>query len=89
MGDVRDVNISAAVNTLHALTIVLREEEMSVEPADLLGVVQFLKQVSDIEVQEQERLEMVEQLSQYYMEVMGLIMEEQNTDKWSEISQVK
>uniref|UniRef100_A0A8C0FYF9 Adhesion G protein-coupled receptor D2 n=1 Tax=Chelonoidis abingdonii TaxID=106734 RepID=A0A8C0FYF9_CHEAB len=85
LGDVRDVNISAAVNALHALTSVLREEETPVKPADLLGVVQFLKQVSDIEVQEQEQLEMLEQLSQYYVEVTGLILEEQNTDQWSEI----
>uniref|UniRef100_A0A8C4XZW1 Adhesion G protein-coupled receptor D2 n=1 Tax=Gopherus evgoodei TaxID=1825980 RepID=A0A8C4XZW1_9SAUR len=85
LGDVRDVNISAAVNVLHALTSVLREEETPVKPADLLGVVQFLKQVSDIEVQEQEQLEMLEQLSQYYVEVIGLILEEQNTDQWSEI----
>uniref|UniRef100_A0A8C3IYM9 Adhesion G protein-coupled receptor D2 n=1 Tax=Chrysemys picta bellii TaxID=8478 RepID=A0A8C3IYM9_CHRPI len=85
LGDVRDVNISAAVNVLHALTTVLREEETPVKPADLLGVVQFLKQVSDVEVQEQEQLEMLEQLSQYYVEVTGLILEEQNTDQWSEI----
>nr|XP_023964757.1 adhesion G-protein coupled receptor D2 isoform X1 [Chrysemys picta bellii]XP_023964758.1 adhesion G-protein coupled receptor D2 isoform X1 [Chrysemys picta bellii] len=88
LGDVRDVNISAAVNVLHALTTVLREEETPVKPADLLGVVQFLKQVSDVEVQEQEQLEMLEQLSQYYVEVTGLILEEQNTDQWSEISQI-
>uniref|UniRef100_A0A674JKN6 Adhesion G protein-coupled receptor D2 n=1 Tax=Terrapene triunguis TaxID=2587831 RepID=A0A674JKN6_9SAUR len=80
-----DVNISAAVHVLHALTTVLREEETPVKPADLLGVVQFLKQVSDVEVQEQEQLEMLEQLSQYYVEVTGLILEEQNTDQWSEI----
>lgn len=89
MGDVRDMNISAAVNVLHVLTIVLREEETPVKPADLLGVAQFLKQVSDVEVQEQEQLEILEQLSQYYVEVTGLILEEQNTDQWSEISQVK
>uniref|UniRef100_A0A8C3RVB3 Adhesion G protein-coupled receptor D2 n=1 Tax=Chelydra serpentina TaxID=8475 RepID=A0A8C3RVB3_CHESE len=86
LGDVRDVNISAAVNGLHALTIVLREEETPVKPADLLGVVQFLKQVSDVEVREQGQLEMLEQLSQYYVEVTGLILEKQNTDKWSEIT---
>ncbi|XP_043386628.1 adhesion G-protein coupled receptor D2 isoform X1 [Chelonia mydas] len=88
LGDVRDMNISAAVNVLHVLTIVLREEETPVKPADLLGVVQFLKQVSDVEVQEQEQLEILEQLSQYYVEVTGLILEEQNTDQWSEISQI-
>uniref|UniRef100_A0A8C8RLW7 Adhesion G protein-coupled receptor D2 n=1 Tax=Pelusios castaneus TaxID=367368 RepID=A0A8C8RLW7_9SAUR len=84
-----DVNLSAAVNALRALTTVLREEETSVEPADLLGVVQFLKQISDVGVQEPEEREMVERLSQYYVEVTGLILEEQNTEKWSEISQVK
>lgn len=58
------------------------------EPSDLLAVLQLLKQVSDMEIQEGDELEMLEQLCQYYMEVMELILEEQNSGTWSSISQV-
>ncbi|KYO23490.1 adhesion G-protein coupled receptor D2 isoform B [Alligator mississippiensis] len=88
LGDVQDVTVSAAVSALDALRTVLRAEETPVEPADLLGIVRFLKDVSDIQVQEQEQLEMLEQLSRDYVAVAGLILEEQNTERWSEISQV-
>lgn len=89
LGDVQDVTVSAAVSALDALRTVLRAEETPVEPADLLGIVRFLKDVSDIQVQEQEQLEMLEQLSRDYVAVAGLILEEQNTERWSEISQVR
>uniref|UniRef100_A0A7M4EV78 Adhesion G protein-coupled receptor D2 n=1 Tax=Crocodylus porosus TaxID=8502 RepID=A0A7M4EV78_CROPO len=89
LGDVRDVSVSAAVSALGALRTVLRAEETPVEPADLLGIVRFLKDMSGIEVQEQEQLEMLEQLSRDYVEVAGLILEEQNAERWSEISPVR
>ncbi|XP_075761787.1 adhesion G protein-coupled receptor D2 isoform X2 [Pelodiscus sinensis] len=88
LGEARDVSVPAAVSVLQALAVALREEEMPVEPADLLGVVQFLQQVSAVEVQERGELEMLEPLSRYYVEVTGLILEEQNTNTWSEISQI-
>ncbi|NXL72231.1 AGRD2 protein, partial [Leptocoma aspasia] len=87
--DVQDMNLSVALNALDILATVLRDGEVPVlEPSDLLAVLQLLKQVSDLEIQEGDELEMVEQLSQYYMEVTDLILEEQNTGTWSSISQV-
>ncbi|KFW87434.1 putative G-protein coupled receptor 144, partial [Manacus vitellinus] len=86
---VQDMNLSVALGALDALATVLREGEMStLEPSDLLEVLQLLKQVSDVEVQEGDDLEMLEQLGQYYMEVTELILEEQNTGTWSSVSQV-
>lgn len=83
------MNLSVAVGTLDVLATVLREEGTSVlESSDLLAVLQILKQVSDMEVQEGEELEMLEQLGQYYMEVTELILEEQNIETWSSVSQV-
>lgn len=58
------------------------------EPSDLLAVLQLLKQVSDLEIQEGDELEMLEQLGRYYMEVAELILEEQNAGTWSLVSQV-
>ncbi|NXR23648.1 AGRD2 protein, partial [Cinclus mexicanus] len=87
--DVQDMNLSVALDALDILATVLREGEVPVlEPSDLLAVLQLLKQVSDMEIQEGDELEMLEQLGQYYMEVTELILEEQNSGTWSSISQV-
>ncbi|NWU08112.1 AGRD2 protein, partial [Cephalopterus ornatus] len=87
--DVQDMNLSVALGALDVLAMVLREGEMSMlEPSDLLAVLQLLKQVADMEVQEGDDLEMLEQLGQYYMEVTELILEEQNIGTWSSVSQV-
>uniref|UniRef100_K7FDM2 Adhesion G protein-coupled receptor D2 n=1 Tax=Pelodiscus sinensis TaxID=13735 RepID=K7FDM2_PELSI len=63
-------------------------EVQRLEPAALLGVVRFLQQVSAVEVQERGELGLLEPLSRYYVEVTGLILEEQNTNTFSEISQI-
>ncbi|NXK40826.1 AGRD2 protein, partial [Piprites chloris] len=87
--DVQDMNLSVALGALDVLAMVLREGETSMlEPSDLLAVLQLLKQVSDMEVQEGDDLKMLEQLVQYYMEVTELILEEQNIGTWSSVSQV-
>ncbi|NWU27936.1 AGRD2 protein, partial [Dyaphorophyia castanea] len=87
--DVQDMNLSVALDALDVLATVLREGEMPMlEPSDLLAVLQLLKQVSDIEVQEGDELEMLEQLGQNYIEITESILEEQNTGTWSSISQV-
>ncbi|NXI17761.1 AGRD2 protein, partial [Irena cyanogastra] len=86
---VQDMNLSVALDALDILATVLREGEVPVlEPSDLLAVLQLLKQVSDLEIQEGDELEKLEQLGQYYMEVTELILEEQNAGTWSSISQV-
>ncbi|KAM9521992.1 adhesion G protein-coupled receptor D2 isoform 2-T4 [Guaruba guarouba] len=87
--DVQDMNLSVALGALDVLATVLKERETSVlESSDLLSVLQLLKQVSDVEVQEGEELKMLEQLGQYYVEVTELILEEQNIETWSSVSQV-
>ncbi|NXO50118.1 AGRD2 protein, partial [Aramus guarauna] len=87
--DVQDMNLSVALDALDVLATVLRKGETPVlESSDLLTVLQLLKQVSDVEVQEGEELEMLEQLGQYYVEVTELILEEQNVETWSSVSQV-
>ncbi|NWX06520.1 AGRD2 protein, partial [Caloenas nicobarica] len=87
--DAQDMNLSVALGALDVLATVLREQETPVlESSDLLVVLRLLKQVSDVEVQEGEDLEMLEQLGQYYMEVTELILEQQNIETWSSVSQV-
>ncbi|NXU71387.1 AGRD2 protein, partial [Oreotrochilus melanogaster] len=87
--DIRDMNLSVALEVLDALAAVMREGETQVlESSDLLVVLQLLKHISDVEVQEGEELEMLEQLGQYYVEVTELILEEKNIETWSSINQV-
>ncbi|NXU55439.1 AGRD2 protein, partial [Turnix velox] len=87
--DVQDMNLSVALAALDVLTTVLRGAETPLlESSDLLAVLQLLKQVSDVEVQEGEDLQMLEQLCQYYVEVTEFILEEQNMETWSSVSQV-
>uniref|UniRef100_A0A8B9PAG6 Adhesion G protein-coupled receptor D2 n=1 Tax=Apteryx owenii TaxID=8824 RepID=A0A8B9PAG6_APTOW len=86
--DVQDMNLSVALGALDVLASVLRERETPMESSDLLGVLQLLKQVSDVEVQDGEEPEMLEQLSRYYVEVTGLILEEHNIETWLSVSQV-
>ncbi|KFQ26084.1 putative G-protein coupled receptor 144, partial [Merops nubicus] len=87
--DVQDMNLSVALDALDVLATVLREAETPVlEASDLLSVLRLLKQVSVVEVQEGEELEMLEQLGHYYVEVTELILEEQNVEVWSSVSQV-
>ncbi|XP_039939396.1 adhesion G-protein coupled receptor D2 isoform X1 [Hirundo rustica] len=86
---VQDMNLSVALDALDILATVLREGEVPVlEPSDLLAVLQLLNQVSHMEIQEGDELEVLERLGQYYMEITELILEEQNTGTWSSISQV-
>lgn len=83
------MNLSVALDVLDVLATVLRGGEVPVlEPSDLLTVLQLLSQVSHVEIQEGDELEMFEQLGQYFMEIAELILEEQNTGTWSSISQV-
>ncbi|NWX16408.1 AGRD2 protein, partial [Aegotheles bennettii] len=87
--DVQDMNLSVALGALDVLATILREGETPVlESSDLLVVLQLLKRVSEVEVQEGEELEVLEQLGQYYVEVTELILEEQNIETWSSVSQV-
>ncbi|NXC99140.1 AGRD2 protein, partial [Certhia familiaris] len=87
--DMQDMNLSVALDALDILATVLREGEVPLlEPSDLLAVLRLLKQVSDMEIQGGDELEMLEQLGQHYMEVTELILEEQNAGTWSSISQV-
>ncbi|KAF1537068.1 Adhesion G-protein coupled receptor D2, partial [Eudyptula albosignata] len=87
--DAQDMNLSVALGALDVLATVLRKRETPVlESSDLLVVLQLLKQVSDVEVQEGEELDMLEPLGQYYVEVTELILGEQNIETWSSVSQV-
>lgn len=71
-------------------TVLTEAEPPTLDTAALLGVFQLLRKVSDFEVtKEPKQLAMLEQLGQHYVEIAGIILEEQNAKEWSEIQPVK
>lgn len=84
------MTISAAANRLGVVEKILSEAQPPpLDASSLLGVFQLLKQVSEVEVAEPGQLATLEELGQHYVEITGRLLEEDNTDHWSEIKQVK
>ncbi|XP_069465550.1 adhesion G protein-coupled receptor D2 [Ambystoma mexicanum] len=86
--DIQDLNISVVADSLDVLKKAMAEENGTVAPANLLFVIQFMKKVADIDINEQENLEALEQMSQHFVEVAGAVLEEQSIDTWSEINPI-
>ncbi|XP_015683156.1 adhesion G-protein coupled receptor D2, partial [Protobothrops mucrosquamatus] len=83
--DVRAVTISAAANRLGVVEKILSEAQPPpLDASSLLGVFQLLKEVSEVEVVEPGQLATLEELGQHYVEITGRLLEEDNTDHWSE-----
>ncbi|XP_039177544.1 adhesion G-protein coupled receptor D2 [Crotalus tigris] len=83
--DVRAVTISAAANRLGVVEKILSEAQPPpLDASSLLGVFQLLKEVSEVEVVEPGQLATLEELGQHYVEVTGRLLEQDNTDHWSE-----
>ncbi|CAI5799476.1 Hypothetical predicted protein, partial [Podarcis lilfordi] len=64
-------------------------EPTSLDSAALLGILQLLKEVSDMDANKPEELATLEQLGQHYVAIAGAILEEQNAEEWSKIKPVK
>ncbi|XP_028571058.2 adhesion G protein-coupled receptor D2 isoform X3 [Podarcis muralis] len=87
--EARGVDLSVAAGYLGVVETVLTEAEPpSLEPAALLGILQLLKEVSDMDANEPEELATLEQLGQHYVAIAGAILEEQNAEEWSEIKPI-
>ncbi|XP_015278488.1 PREDICTED: adhesion G-protein coupled receptor D2 [Gekko japonicus] len=88
--EAQGLNLSAATEFLGVVEAVLTEAEPpTLDTAALLGVFQLLRKVSDFEVTEEpKQLAMLEQLGQHYVDIAGIILEEQNAKEWSEIQPI-
>ncbi|MEE6510189.1 hypothetical protein FKM82_029441 [Ascaphus truei] len=84
--DVHTLNVSAAAASLSAIEQVMDEENSTVEPADLLSIIQFLKEVVDIEVEG--NAEALEDLSHHFVQVAGALLEQRDAAVWSEVNPV-
>uniref|UniRef100_A0A8D2LXL2 Adhesion G protein-coupled receptor D2 n=1 Tax=Varanus komodoensis TaxID=61221 RepID=A0A8D2LXL2_VARKO len=84
--EVQAINISAASDYLGVVEAVLSEvEPPQLDAAALLGVYQLLKKVSDVEADTPEQLPALEQLGQSFVQVAGILLEEENAEEWAEI----
>ncbi|XP_029469892.1 adhesion G-protein coupled receptor D2 [Rhinatrema bivittatum] len=88
MDNVQDLNVSQAAHVLDVIEKVITEKNIVVEPADLLIVIQIMKKVADIEIKDQGNLEVLEHLSQHFVEVTSILLEERNTDALSQINSI-
>ncbi|KAF7241032.1 Adhesion G-protein coupled receptor D2 [Varanus komodoensis] len=87
--EVQAINISAASDYLGVVEAVLSEvEPPQLDAAALLGVYQLLKKVSDVEADTPEQLPALEQLGQSFVQVAGILLEEENAEEWAEIKPI-
>ncbi|KAG8447858.1 hypothetical protein GDO86_015097 [Hymenochirus boettgeri] len=80
---IENLNVSEAAVSLQAIEQVIKTDGSIEDPADLLGVIQFLKVVSDIEVES--GTEHFEELSHHFVNVAGEVIEQRDPALWSEV----
>ncbi|XP_036605711.1 adhesion G-protein coupled receptor D2 [Trichosurus vulpecula] len=86
--DPGSLSMPEATSFLGVLEQVLAAEETPLQPADLLAVVSFLKRVVAVEVRGQDPPGQQEHLSQNFLAVVGLLLEEQTEAQWLEIKEI-
>ncbi|XP_075040815.1 adhesion G protein-coupled receptor D2 isoform X2 [Mixophyes fleayi] len=75
---------SEAVACLQAFEEGLEMEECSVDSIDVLGAIQFLKEVADMDLHSSR--ETLEELSHHFVHVTGELLEQHDPDLWSEVN---
>ncbi|XP_060126298.1 adhesion G-protein coupled receptor D2 [Zootoca vivipara] len=87
--EARGVDVLVAAGYLGVVeTVLTGTEPPNLDAAALLGVLQLLEEVSDMEANQPEDLASLEQLGQHYVAIAGAILEEQNAEEWSEIKAI-
>ncbi|KAM8934215.1 adhesion G protein-coupled receptor D2 [Pelodytes ibericus] len=85
MSGTHNLNVSAAAAGLQAIEQVMKTEGSSVEPGDLISVIQILKEVADIKVQRDP--EALEELSHHFVQVTGALIE-LGEDLWTKVTPI-
>lgn len=82
-------NVSEAEAVLKAVQHALSAENATLQAADLLGVINMLHNVAGMEVDASEPREGLEDMSRRFIDVAADILDQSNTESWSEISEVE
>uniref|UniRef100_A0A8C5Q9I2 Adhesion G protein-coupled receptor D2 n=1 Tax=Leptobrachium leishanense TaxID=445787 RepID=A0A8C5Q9I2_9ANUR len=80
------INVSVAIASLQSIEQVIETEQNVVQPADLLGVIRFLMEVSDVDVQNNN--EDVEELSDHFVQVVGALLDQTDGNLWSKVNPI-
>ncbi|XP_078282132.1 adhesion G protein-coupled receptor D2-like [Rhinoraja longicauda] len=81
-------NVSEAEAVLKAVQHVLSAENATLQAADLLGVISMLHNVAGMDVDASDPTEGLEDMSRSFIDVAGHILDQSNTESWSEISEI-
>ncbi|XP_073397522.1 adhesion G protein-coupled receptor D2 [Dendrobates tinctorius] len=82
-----DITHFTAPEALECLQAIERGLEMEISPldsVDVLGIIQFLKEVSDVDIQDSK--ETLEELSHHFVQVTGELLEQHDPEVWSEVT---
>ncbi|XP_053329829.1 adhesion G-protein coupled receptor D2 [Spea bombifrons] len=85
-GEIHQFNVSEAAVCLQAIQRLMETKVSTVEPSDLLGIIQFLKNVAYLEIQSDPKA--LEDLSHHFVQVAGTIIEQYDVDLWSEVNPI-
>ncbi|KAM4695998.1 adhesion G protein-coupled receptor D2 [Rhinophrynus dorsalis] len=83
-GGFRQLEVSEAASSLQAIMQVMAIEGSSMDSADLVSVIQFLKVVANTELEGS--VKVLEELSHQFVKVSVALLEQQDLDMWSEVN---
>ncbi|GCB60607.1 hypothetical protein scyTo_0006890, partial [Scyliorhinus torazame] len=81
-------NISEAETILKTVQHVLSIENATLQPADMLSVIRLLQDVASLEPQINDTREVLETISRSYIDLAGEVLDQHNTEKWTEINEI-
>ncbi|XP_044124477.1 adhesion G-protein coupled receptor D2 [Bufo gargarizans] len=84
--NITQMSAPEALACLQAIEKGMEIEESSLDSVDVLGIIQFLKEVSDVDMHSNK--ETLEELSQHFVHVTGELLEQSDSEMWSEVTQV-
>ncbi|KAG9467788.1 hypothetical protein GDO78_014300, partial [Eleutherodactylus coqui] len=84
--DITQYTAPEALACLQAIEKGMEIEDLPLDSVDVLGIIQFLKEVADVDVDGSK--ETLEELSQHFVHVTGELLEQHDPEVWSEVTPI-
>lgn len=84
--DITQFSAPEALASLQAIEIGMEMEDSSLDSVDVLGIIQFLKEVADVDMHGSK--ETLEELSRHFVQVTGELLEQHDPEVWSEVTAI-
>ncbi|XP_072096767.1 adhesion G protein-coupled receptor D2 [Mobula birostris] len=81
-------NVSEAAAVMKAVQHVLSTENATLPAADLLNVISLLQNVASMEVGTSDARNVLEDISQSFLDVAGEVLDQSNAESWSKIGEI-